>query len=67
MRNLSMMTDLYQLTMMYGYYKSDMLDNKAVFDMFYRQTSAVTHYAIMAGVEQLVDYINNLHFDDEDI
>ena len=37
MRNLSMMTDLYQLTMMYGYYKSDMLDNKAVFDMFYRQ------------------------------
>lgn len=62
-----MMTDLYQLTMMYGYYKSDMLDNKAVFDMFYRQTSAVTHYAIMAGVEQLVDYINNLHFDDEDI
>ena len=52
---------------MYGYYKSDMLDNKAVFDMFYRQTSAVTHYAIMAGVEQLVDYINNLHFDDEDI
>ena len=67
MRNLSMMTDLYQLTMIYGYYKSDMLDNKAVFDMFYRQTSAVTHYAIMAGVEQLVDYINNLHFDDEDI
>ncbi len=67
MRNLSMMTDLYQLTMMYGYYKSDMLDNKAVFDMFYRQASAVTHYAIMAGVEQLVDYINNLHFDDEDI
>ena len=67
MRNLSMMTDLYQLTMMYGYYKSDMLDNKAVFDMFYRQTSAVTHYAIMAGVEQLVDYINNLHFDAEDI
>ena len=67
MRNLSMMTDLYQLTMMYGYYKSDMLGNRAVFDMFYRQTSAVTHYAIMAGVEQLVDYINNLHFDDEDI
>ena len=67
MRNLSMMTDLYQLTMMYGYYKSDMLENKAVFDMFYRQTSAVTHYAIMAGVEQLVDYINGLHFDDEDI
>ena len=67
MRNLSMMTDLYQLTMMYGYYKSDMLDTKAVFDMFYRQTSAVTHYAIKAGVEQLVDYINNLHFDDEDI
>ena len=63
MRNLTMMTDLYQLTMMYGYYKCGMRDNLATFDMFYRSKDATTHYAIMAGVEQLVEYIENLHFD----
>ena len=67
MRNLTMMTDLYQLTMMYGYYKCDMLGNRAVFDMFYRQTSEVTSYAVAAGLEQLIDYIENLHFEESDI
>ena len=67
MRNLTMMTDLYQLTMMYGYYKCGMRDNIATFDMFYRSKGDSTHYAIMAGVEQLMDYIENLHFDDEAI
>ena len=67
MRNLTMMTDLYQLTMMYGYYKCGMRDNLATFDMFYRSKDESTHYAIMAGIEQLRDYIENLHFDDEDI
>ena len=67
MRNLTMMTDLYQLTMMYGYYKCGMRDNLATFDMFYRSKDATTHYAIMAGVEQLVEYIENLHFDEDAI
>ncbi len=67
MRNLSMMTDLYQLTMMYGYYKCDMRNNIAVFDMFYRQHSDVTQYAVFAGLEQLIDYIKNLHFNEEDL
>ena len=67
MRNLTMMTDLYQLTMMYGYFKCGMQDNIATFDMFYRSKTESTHYAIMAGVEQLVDYIANLHFEDDDI
>ena len=53
MRNLSMMTDLYQLTMMYGYYKCGMRNNIAVFDMFYRQNSEVTHYAVFAGLDVL--------------
>lgn len=44
-----MMTDLYQLTMMYGYYKCGMRDNLATFDMFYRSKDATTHYAIMAA------------------
>lgn len=67
MRNLTMMTDLYQLTMMYGYYKTGMRNNIATFDMFYRSKGESTHYAIMAGVEQLIDYIENLHFDDDAI
>ena len=45
MRNLTMMTDLYQLTMMYGYYKCGMRDNVATFDMFYRSKDESTHYA----------------------
>ena len=67
MRNLTMMTDLYQLTMMYGYYKCGMRDKRAAFDMFYRSKDESTHCAVMAGVEQLIDYISNLHFDDADI
>lgn len=67
MRNLTMMTDLYELTMMYGYFKSGMKDNRATFDMFYRNKDATTHYAIMAGLEQLIDYIKNLHFAEDDV
>ena len=65
MRNLTMMTDLYQLTMMYGYYKCGMRDKRAAFDMFYRSKDESTHCAVMAGVEQLIDYISNLHFEHE--
>ena len=67
MRNLTMLTDLYQLTMMYGYLKSGMRDNIATFDMFYRSKDESTHYAIMAGLEQLIDYLKNLHFDEDAI
>ncbi|MBQ9833484.1 MAG: nicotinate phosphoribosyltransferase, partial [Clostridia bacterium] len=67
MRNLTMMTDLYQLTMMYGYYKHGMAKNEAVFDLFFRSTREHSAYAVMAGTESVVDYINNLHFSQEDI
>ena len=67
MRNLTMMTDLYELTMMYGYFKSGMRDQLATFDMFYRSKGDSTHYAIMSGNEQLMDYIDDLHFTQEDI
>ena len=50
MRNLTMLTDLYELTMMYGYWKKGMGKNRAVFDMFYRATSEITAYAIAAGL-----------------
>lgn len=67
MRNLTLLTDLYQLTMMYGYWKSGMKNELAVFDMFYRKTCESMNYAIMAGVEQLIDYVNHLNFDEEAI
>lgn len=65
-RNLTMMTDLYQLTMMYGYYRYGMTKNEAVFDLFFRDRENSV-YAIMAGTESVVDYINNLRFEEEDL
>jgi len=61
-----MLTDLYQLTMMYGYYKEGMQDNEGIFDLFFRPKEAIV-YAVMAGTESVVNYINNLHFSDEDV
>ncbi len=67
-RNLTMMTDFYQLTMMQGYLDNGMADNIAVFDMFFRKRDdGQITYAVMAGVEQLCEYIENLHFTSEDI
>ncbi len=65
-RNLTMMTDLYQLTMMYGYYKSGTARNRAVFDLFFRRTVA-RGYAIVAGLEQAMDYISSLRFEEDDL
>ena len=70
MRNLgslTMMTDLYQLTMMYGYYKYNMQDNIAVFDVFFRKSPCNGGYTVMAGTESVIEYINNLKFTQEDI
>ena len=66
MRNLTLLTDLYQLTMMNGYAETGMADREAVFDLFYRPAPGLD-FAIVAGLEQAVDYINNLHFDDSDV
>ena len=62
-----MMTDLYQLTMMYGYFKHGMAENEAVFDLFYRTPMPNSEYAVMAGIQSVVEYINNLRFDQEDV
>jgi len=67
MRNLTMMTDLYQLTMMYGYFKKGMANNEAVFDAFFRRSIQDSRYAVVAGLEQVIDYLKNLQFDEEDI
>jgi nicotinate phosphoribosyltransferase len=67
MRNLTMLTDLYQLTMMYGYYRCGMSEKVGVFDLFFRKSPGGSGYAIAAGLEQAIDFINDLHFADEDI
>lgn len=64
--NLTLLTDLYEMTMMQGYFKTQ---NKeiVVFDAFYRTNPCDGGYAICAGLEQVIDYIKNLHFSEEDL
>lgn len=65
--NLTLLTDLYELTMMQGYYKNQNRNQMAIFDMFYRTNPVDGGYAIAAGLDQLIEYIKGLHFDRKDI
>ena len=65
--NLTMLCDFYELTMGNGYLRAGLGDRITCFDVFYRQVPDDGGYAIAAGLEQIVDYIQNLHFDAEDI
>lgn len=65
--NLTMLTDFYEITMANGYFCSDMADDIAYFDMFFRRIPDEGGYAIMAGLEQLIEYLEDLEFTDEDI
>ncbi len=65
--NLTMLTDFYEITMAHGFFETGNRDRIAYFDMFYRRVPDGGGYAIMAGVEQLVQYLKNLSFTDEDI
>lgn len=65
-RNLTLLTDLYQLTMMNGYLKQDRKEEIAVFDVFFRQNGMIT-YSLACGLEQAVDYVLNLNFGEEEI
>jgi len=64
--NLTLLTDLYQLTMINGYQINNNEKRRAVFDIFYRGSGGFS-YIIVAGLQQAIDYIRNLHFDDSDI
>lgn len=64
--NLTLLTDLYELTMMQGYFKNNKTET-VIFDAFYRTNPSGNGYAVTAGLEQVVDYIKNLHFEDKDI
>lgn len=66
-RNLTMLCDFYELTMGNGYLKCGLSDKIVYFDVFYRENPDGGGFAIVAGLEQIVDYINNLRFDDDDI
>lgn len=65
-RNLTLLTDLYELTMMNGYYLHGKQDEIAVFDVFFRQNELIT-YSLAAGLEQAVDYCLNLNFGENEI
>ena len=65
-RNLTLLTDLYQLTMMNGYFNYEKKDEVAVFDVFFRQHDMIT-YSLACGLEQVVDYILGLSFGEEEI
>ena len=65
--NYTMMTDFYELTMANGYFESGKKDEICYFDVFFRTIPDKAGYAICAGLEQVIDYIKNLHFDEEDI
>ena len=65
--NLTMLVDFYEFTMANGYFEKGFRDRIAYFDMFFRKIPDDGGFAVMMGVEQLVDYLKNLHFDEEDI
>ena len=66
-RNLSMLFDFYEMTMSGGYFRKGMQERVTYFDIFFRRVPDGGGFAIAAGLEQLVDYIRDLHFDEEDI
>lgn len=64
--NLTLLTDFYELTMMQGYFKNN-TNERVIFDAFYRTNPSGSGYAICAGLDQVIDYIKNLHFDEDDM
>ena len=65
--SLSLLTDLYQLTMAYGYWKSGRADQNAVFHLFFRKNPFQGGYVVTAGLAAVVDYLKDFRFDDGDI
>lgn len=66
MRNLTLLTDFYEITMAYGFYKNGKHEEEAVFDIFFRQNNLIT-YSLAAGLEQAMDYLLNWHLTEEDV
>jgi len=65
--NMTMLCDFYELTMSNGYFKTNLKDKITYFDVFFRRVPDGGGFAIAAGLEQIIDYIENLKFSDTDI
>ena len=65
--NLTMLCDFYQLTMSNGYFQTELKDRICYFDVFFRRVPDKGGFAIAAGLAQVIDYIQNLHFSEDDI
>ena len=66
-KNMAMLCDFYEFTMSNGYFKNGFYKQNVYFDVFFRKVPDNGGFAIVAGLEQVIDYIKNLHFDDSDI
>ncbi|MEG0378095.1 MAG: nicotinate phosphoribosyltransferase, partial [Eubacterium sp.] len=66
-RNLTLLTDFYELTMMQGYFQNTLENETVVFDMFFRANPSNSGYSVTAGLAQVIDYIKNLNFSYEDV
>ena len=64
---LTLLTDLYELTMMQGYFEKQSANETVIFDVFFRENPVKNGYSIMAGLEQVIEYIKNLNFSYEDV
>ena len=65
--SLSLLTDLYQVTMAYGYWQQGMQDREAVFHLYFRKAPFQGGYAVAAGLAYVVDFLQNLHFSEDDL
>lgn len=65
--SLALFTDLYQLTMAYGYWKSGIAEKEAVFNLFFRKNPFSGGFSINCGLDYVIDYINGFHFSSEDL
>ena len=65
--NLTMLTDFYEIAMANGYFNNGFKEKIAYFDMFFRKVPDDGGFAIMAGLEQLIEYLENINFSDKDI
>ncbi len=66
-RNISMMMDLYELTMANGYFLQEQSSKKVAFDVFYRRNPDGGGFSIFAGLEQILQYLEEMHFSEEDV
>lgn len=66
-QNLTLLTDLYQLTMAYGYWKQEKVNQEAVFHLFFRKNPFKGNFAIACGLTNAIDYLSNLKFETDDL